>query len=199
MNTAVDLEIKETARFLATYDWWVELPSWPRLLSASDIIQAIRSVVNADDIEAVAFFGSSVRPLRRRAWFFKQWAHDVDIMVLSRRTSAKAHGDENYVARCSDGYGTWRESRVVHGTFDVVVVTAAAFADAARREEKIACDVLKEGVILVGEWPAPATVGHDPYRNARAPSTMRRFERDRNMFRIENAAQNKVLIRYQVT
>jgi hypothetical protein len=197
------LSIGEPMRLLAMKDWSIELPSWPRVVFAKDgLVRAIKSAVDPDDIEAIALFGSSVRPLRKRLWLFEVWASDIDVMVLSRKTSANAKGDERYIVRCGDGYGSsWYEDRCQRGAFDIVVVTASEFARAVQRAEKIACDVLKEGVILVGDWCLTERIGSGPYRQQQQQVTqeMRRFERGRGeRFRIADAPANTSLYPYQV-
>jgi len=199
---AIELDTGEAARLLATSGWGIELPSWPRNISGADLTEAITSVVRPDDIDAIVIFGSSVRPLRKRLFFFDAWARDVDVMVMSRKTSARVRGDEHYGVTCGDGYGdSWYENRRERGVLDVVVVTAEAFACAYRRHEQIARDLFKDGVLLAGEWSAPgpssATHGKGPYRiNAEPHHQMRRFKQAGATYRIEGVVP---LLSWQVS
>lgn len=155
---------------------WLNLPSWPRTIGTDNLLRAITAVVSMDDIEAVAIFGSSVRPLRRRLFgLYKVWAKDIDVIVMSKQTSARAKADETYVVRCGDWYGAaWYEDRCRRDVFDVLVVTPTEFAGAFQRDEDIARSVLWDGVLLAGEWPP--IPGADPYRDT-IPHKMRRFIR----------------------
>jgi hypothetical protein len=153
--------------FAQDQDSTIELPSWPRPVQTSAMIRILADVISLDATTAVVVFGSAVRPLQhltvesnrflglfRKTTRMPQWAHDVDITVVAK-TDRRIHRTfhEEYSTRCSDGYGTWLEKRVLRNAFDVSVTDAMSFQNALHDREETAISIVRDGIVLAGEWP----------------------------------------------